>query len=65
MKKLLVLCIAAMMLFGVAAAEAVDAYSTASNTKMVLSGDALAEAEAVLSAKSSLLSRLGQMTEGT
>ena len=56
MKKLLVLCIAAMMLFGVAAAEAVDAYSTASNTKMVLEGDALAEAEAVLSAKSSLLS---------
>lgn len=56
MKKLFALLIAAMLLCGVAAAETVDAYTTASATKTVLSGDALAAAEEVLMAKSSLLS---------
>ena len=56
MKKLFALLIAAMLLGCVAAAETVDAYTTASTTKTVLSGDALAAAEKVLMAKSSLLS---------
>ena len=56
MKKLFALLIAALLLCGVAAAETVDAYTTASATKTVLSGDALAAAEEVLVAKSSLLS---------
>ena len=56
MKKLFALLIAAMLLCGVAAAETVDSYTTASATKTVLSGDALAAAEEVLMAKSSLLS---------
>ena len=56
MNKLFALLIAAMLLCVVAAAETVDAYATASTTKTVLSGDALAAAEEVLMAKSSLLS---------
>ena len=56
MKKLFALLIAAMLLCGAAAAETVDAYTTASATKTVLSGEALAAAEEVLMAKSSLLS---------
>ena len=48
------------MLFGIAAAEGVDAYTTASATKTVLTGDALAEAEAVLAAQSSLLSTVDE-----
>ena len=56
MKKLFALLIAALLLCGAAAAETVDAYTTASATKTVLSGDALAAAEEVLVAKSSLLS---------
>ena len=60
MKKLFALLIAAMMLFCAAAAETVDAYTTASSTKTVLSGDALAAAEAVLMAKSSLLSSVNE-----
>ena len=47
MKKLFALLIAAMLLCGVAAAETVDAYTTASATKTVLSGEALAAAEAL------------------
>ena len=39
MKKLFALLIAAMLLGCVAAAETVDAYTTASTTKTVLSGD--------------------------
>lgn len=56
MKKILALLFAAMLLCAVAAAESVDAYTTASATKTVLSGDDLAAAEKVLTAKSSLLS---------
>ncbi len=56
MKKLFALLIAALLLCGAAAAETVDAYTTASSTKTVLSGEALAAAEEVLMAKSSLLS---------
>ena len=56
MKKILALLIAALMVCGVAAAETADVYTTASSTKTVLSGDALAAAEEVLMAKSSLLS---------
>ena len=56
MKKWLALLIAVMLLCGAAAAETVDAYTTASATKTVLSGDDLAAAEQVLMAKSSLLS---------
>ena len=60
MKRVFVLFVAAMMLFGIAAAEGVDAYTTASATKTVLTGDALAEAEAVLAAQSSLLSTVDE-----
>ena len=60
MKKVFALLMAAMLLCGVAAAETVDAYTTASNTKTVLSGDALASAEQVLMAKSSLLSSVDE-----
>ena len=56
MKKLLALIITSLMLFAVAGAETADVYTTASTTKTVLTGDALAEAEAVLVAQSSLLS---------
>ena len=58
MKKLISLILAATMLLvsACALAEAADAYTTASATKAVLSGDELAAAEAVLQAKSSLLS---------
>ena len=56
MKKLFALLLAAMLLCGVALAETVDAYTTASTTKTILTGDALAAAEEVLMAKSSLLS---------
>ena len=56
MKKLIALMIAAMLLCGAALAETVDVYTTASSTKTVLSGDALAAAEEALVAKSSLLS---------
>ncbi|MBR0407523.1 MAG: hypothetical protein IJI53_05770 [Clostridia bacterium] len=56
MKKLFALLLAAMLLCSAAVAETVDAYTTASNTKTVLSGDALTAAEEVLIAKSSLLS---------
>ena len=60
MKRFLVLLVAAMMLCSLAAAEGVDAYTTASSTKTVLTGDALAEAEAVLAAQSSLLSTVDE-----
>ena len=60
MRKLFALLIAVMLLCSVAAAETVDAYTTASNTKTVLSGDALAAAEEVLMAKSSLLSSVDE-----
>lgn len=57
MKKLfsivLILC---LLLPAVSLAETVDAYTTASTTKTVLSGDDLKAAEAVLAAQSSLLS---------
>ena len=58
MKKLISLILAATMLLvsACALAEAADAYTTASATKAVLSGDELTAAEAVLQAKSSLLS---------
>jgi len=56
MKKLFALLAVLALLCGVAAAETVDTYTTASATKSVLSGDALAEAEKVLMAQSSLLS---------
>ena len=56
MKKIFALLIAAMLLCGAAAAETADVYTTASSTKTILSGDALAAAEKVLVAKSSLLS---------
>ena len=56
MRKMLALLLAALLLCGVAAAETLDVYTTASTTKTVLAGDALAEAEKVLMAKSSLLS---------
>ena len=58
MKKILALMLAAVLVLAVSLslAEAADAYTTASNTKTVLSGDALAAAEAALEAKSSLLS---------
>ena len=57
MKKVFSLFLALCMLLPViVCAETVDAYTTASATKTVLSGDALAEAEAVLVAQSSLLS---------
>ena len=58
MKKILSIALAAMMLLTAACAlaEAADAYTTASATKAVLAGDELAAAEAVLAAKSSLLS---------
>ena len=56
MKKIFLLVIAVIMLCGVAAADEVDAYTSASTTKTVLSGDELAAAEEVLMAKSSLLS---------
>ena len=56
MKKLLALLLAALLLCGAALAETVDAYTTASTTKTILTGDAPAEAEKVLVAKSSLLS---------
>ena len=55
MKKL-ALILAALLLLCVCGALAEDAYTTASNTKTVLSGDALAAAEEALAAKSSLLS---------
>ena len=60
MKRILVLLFVAMMVCSFAAAEGVDAYTTASNTKTVLTGDALAEAEAVLVAQSSLLSTVDE-----
>ena len=50
---MLILC---MLLPFAAWAETVDAYTTASATKTVLSGDELAKAEQVLMAQSSLLS---------
>lgn len=56
MKKIFALLIAAMLLCGAAAAETADVYTTASSTKTILSGDALAAAEKMLVAKSSLLS---------
>ncbi len=56
MKKLVALMIAAVLLCGAAFAETADAYTTASATKTVLTGDALTAAEEVLMAKSSLLS---------
>lgn len=57
MKKTFAVLLALCLLLPVAAlAESVDAYTTASATKTVLSGSALAEAEAVLAAQSSLLS---------
>ncbi len=56
MKKLFALLIAAVLFCGIAAAEGVDAYTTASATKTVLSGDALTSAKEELAAKSSLLS---------
>ena len=56
MKKCVVLFLAAMLLCSAACAEAVDAYTTASATKTVLSGEDLAAAEEVLMAKSSQLS---------
>ena len=57
MKKLFaVLLVLCMLVSAAALAETVDAYTTASVTKIVLTGDALAEAEAFLMAKSSLLS---------
>ena len=45
-----------LLLSAFAAAEGIDGYTTASVTKTVLSGDALAEAEKVLAEQSSLLS---------
>ena len=60
MKKLLALIIASLMFFAVAGAETADVYTTASTTKTVLTGDALAEAEAVLVAQSSLLSTIDE-----
>ena len=56
MKKLFALMIIVMLLCGMAVAETVDAYTSASTTKTVLSGDDLAAAEEILMAKSSLLS---------
>ena len=57
MKKLFPVLLALCLILSVcAAAENVDAYTTASVTKTVLSGDALAEAEKVLEEQSSLLS---------
>ena len=57
MKKMLsILLVLCMLLPAAALAESADVYTTASNTKTVLSGDALAEAEKVLMAQSSLLS---------
>ena len=55
MKKLFALLNAAMLLCGVGAAETVDAYTTASTTKTVLSGDALTAVEEVLMTKNSML----------
>ena len=61
MKKILSVLLVLCLLLPVAAlAEAVDAYTTASSTKTVLTGDALAEAEAVLVAQSSLLSSVDE-----
>ena len=61
MKKLFSVLVALCMLLSAAAvAESIDAYTTASNTKTVLSGDALAAAEAVLVAQSSLLSSVDE-----
>ena len=57
MKKLFSVLLFLCLLLSVSAmAEEVDAYTTASTTKTVLSGDALAEAEAILAEQSSLLS---------
>ena len=56
MRKLSAFLLSLMLLCSIAAAETPDAYTTASATKTVLAGDALAEAEQVLTAKSSLLS---------
>ena len=56
MKKLFALLLAALFVCCAAAAETPDAYTSASSTKTVLSGDALAAAEEALTAKSSLLS---------
>ena len=56
MKKLIALLLAAMLLCCVVVAETVDAYTSASSTKTVLSGDDLAAAEEALAARSSLLS---------
>ena len=57
MKKMLAVIIALCMLLPFAAlAETPDAYTSASSTKTVLSGEALLEAEKVLVAQSSLLS---------
>ncbi len=60
MKKFLSILFALMLVMSVAAAEAVDTYTTASNTKTVLAGDDLAAAEAVLVAQSSLLSTVDE-----
>ncbi len=57
MKKLIpVLLVLCLLLSASACAEGVDAYTTASATKTVLSGDGLAEAEKILEEQSSLLS---------
>ena len=57
MKKLFsVLLVVCLILSVSAMAEEIDAYTTASVTKTILSGEALAEAEAILAEQSSLLS---------
>ena len=57
MKKLLmILMVLCLVVSASALADEVDAYTTASVTKTVLSGDALAEAETILAEQSSLLS---------
>lgn len=57
MKKLFPVLVVLCLLFSAfSVAEDVDAYTSASATKTVLSGDALAEAEQILAAQSSLLS---------
>ena len=60
MKKILSLLFAIMLLCSMATAETIDAYTSASTTKTILSGDDLAAAEKVLAAKSSLLSSVDE-----
>ena len=61
MKRILTLTLALCLLCPILAfGETADAYTTASTTKTVLSGDALAEAEAVLVKQSSLLSSIDE-----